>query len=69
MARARHENGRVAESCLQTPEAYTFTAQSAVAIAERVAAGEAKPGFQTPAALFGADFPLELAGVRRSDRS
>ena len=33
--------------------------------AERVLAGEAKPGFQTPSTAFGADFILEFDGVRR----
>jgi len=29
------------------------------------AAGEVKPGFQTPSMAFGADFILEIEGVRR----
>lgn len=47
------------------PEAYDFTALSAVAVAQRVLAGTARSGFQTPARLFGPDFVLELPGVRR----
>jgi len=60
-------NGRTARARLTTPEAYDFTGVTAAAIAKRVAAGEAEPGFQTPARLFGADFVLGFAGVRRED--
>lgn len=33
---------------LKTPEGYTLTVQTSLAIAERVLAGEASPGFRTP---------------------
>jgi short subunit dehydrogenase-like uncharacterized protein len=49
------------------PEVYGFTALTAVAALERVLAGEAKPGFQTPSLAFGPDFVLGLPGVRRED--
>ena len=54
--------------CLQlnTPEAYTLTAQTSVAIAKRVLAGDIEPGFQTPSRVFGADFILQFAGVTRT---
>jgi short subunit dehydrogenase-like uncharacterized protein len=42
--------------CATTPEAYTLTARTSVAIAKRVLAGDVEPGFQTPARLFGSDF-------------
>ena len=60
-------NGRTVRARLTTPEAYDFTGVTAAAIAARVAAGEVEPGFQTPARLFGADFVLGFAGVRRED--
>jgi short subunit dehydrogenase-like uncharacterized protein len=40
--------------------------QTALA-ARCVLLGEAKPGFQTPATAFGADFVLSLPGVKRED--
>jgi short subunit dehydrogenase-like uncharacterized protein len=52
---------------LTGPEGYTFTALTAVAALERVLAGEAKPGFQTPSLAFGPDVVLGLPGVRRED--
>jgi short subunit dehydrogenase-like uncharacterized protein len=50
-----------------TPEAYTFTAHAAVAVAQRVLAGAARPGFCTPALLLGPDFVLALEGIERTD--
>ena len=35
--------------------------------ASRVAAGEDKPGFQTPSLAFGADYILDFDGVTRED--
>jgi short subunit dehydrogenase-like uncharacterized protein len=52
---------------LVTPEAYTFTGMAGAAVAERVLGGAIEPGFQTPAALLGADFVLSMPGVLRED--
>ena len=60
-------HGRRVRARLEGPEAYNFTALSATAAAKRVLAGQAKPGFQTPATVFGPDFVLEVPGVKRSD--
>lgn len=59
--------GRVAASRLTTPEAYTLTAETAIAISKRVLSGDVEPGFQTPARLFGPNFILGFAGVSRAD--
>jgi short subunit dehydrogenase-like uncharacterized protein len=67
-ARIHGEARRGAErvrSLMVTSEAYTFTAISAGAVVERVLAGDLRPGFQTPAALFGADFALSLGATRQ----
>lgn len=48
------------------PNGYAFTARSAVEIARRVLDGAARPGFRTPAGIFGADLVLEL-GFSRED--
>lgn len=61
------ETGGRVQSRLRTPDGYTLTALTAVAAAEKVLAGGAKPGFQTPSRAFGADFILEIAGVERED--
>lgn len=67
VARAEDASGARVESRLVTPEAYTFTAHAAVAVAERVLAGAARPGFCTPARLLGPDFVLGLEGTERID--
>jgi short subunit dehydrogenase-like uncharacterized protein len=59
--------GRQAVARLATPEGYTLTALTAVAAVAKVLGGSARPGFQTPSLAFGADFVLEIEGVRRED--
>jgi len=66
---AEDDRGRRAVSRLRTPEAYTFTARASLAALERVLAGEAPEGFQTPASAFGPDFVLGIEGVERHDDS
>jgi short subunit dehydrogenase-like uncharacterized protein len=59
--------GGRAVSRLRTPEAYTFTGMSALAVAQRVLAGDLEPGFQTPGRVYGPDFVLSLPGTTRED--
>ena len=60
--------GRKAVSRLHGPEAgVIWTARSALAAVQKVLAGNASPGFQTPALAYGADFVLECEGVTRED--
>ncbi len=54
-------------SRLRGPEGYTLTALTALAVVERVLAGHAPAGFQTPSRVFGPDFVLEVKGVTRED--
>jgi short subunit dehydrogenase-like uncharacterized protein len=61
------EEGRRARSRLATVDGYTFTARASLAIVERVLAGQARPGFQTPAKAFGPDLALEVEGTTRED--
>jgi short subunit dehydrogenase-like uncharacterized protein len=67
VAEAEDRAGRRAVSRLFSPDQYTFTAGSALALVERVLAGDLAPGFQTPARVYGADFVLGLEGVTRED--
>ena len=66
-AEDRYRRGKRAR--LHTPDGYSFTPLSALAIAQRVLAGDSPPGFQTPAGAYGPDFILDLPGVRREDAS
>ena len=64
---ATDRDGRRAVARLAGPQSYTLTALTALAAAERVLAGGAIPGFQTPSRAFGADFILAIPGTRRDD--
>ena len=55
------EDGTVVRSILETVNGYTFTTIAAAEAARRVLSGEARPGFQTPAGLFGAGFAETIA--------
>jgi short subunit dehydrogenase-like uncharacterized protein len=60
-------SGQRVQARLRTPEGYTLTAHTAVLLAEKILAGNAKPGFQTPALAYGPDLILEVEGVSRED--
>jgi short subunit dehydrogenase-like uncharacterized protein len=65
---AEAESGaRVARARIETPSGYETTRLAGIEAARRILAGEVKPGFQTPATAFGADFVLSLPGVKRED--
>ncbi len=59
--------GRRAVSRVRTPDGYATTALSAIACIERVLAGHALAGVQTPSTAYGADFILGIPGVARED--
>ena len=67
VAEGEDESGKIVRSRLETPEAYALTVQTSLAVVDRVIAGKAKPGFQTPSKAFGADLALEMPGTRRID--
>lgn len=60
---ARAADGTTVVSRLETPEGYTLTARTAVAIAGRVLEGDAPLGFQTPAKAYGKDLITSIEGV------
>jgi short subunit dehydrogenase-like uncharacterized protein len=64
---ARNKTGQTVRSLLRMPEGYSLTAATAFDTARRVAAGEVKPGFQTPSLAFGANYILDFEGVTRED--
>jgi short subunit dehydrogenase-like uncharacterized protein len=55
------DQGQVVRSLLDTVNGYTFTAMAAAEAGRRILAGEARPGFQTPARLFGNGFAQTIA--------
>jgi short subunit dehydrogenase-like uncharacterized protein len=64
---AHDAKGGSVRSRLKLPEGYTLTAMTALDIAKRVAAGEFKPGFQTPSLVYGPDYILGFDGVTWED--
>ncbi len=58
-------HGQKAVSRLVGPEAYDFTVMTALAIVDRVLAGDIQPGFHTPAQVYGADFVVNMPNVKR----
>ena len=67
VAEASSPSGQRVTSRMRTPEAYTLSARTAAAIAERTLAGDVEFGFQTPGRVYGADFILQFNGVSRED--
>ena len=67
VGQARNKMGQTVRSRLRTPEGYSLTAATAFDAARRVAAGDTKPGFQTPSRVFGSDYILSFDGVTCED--
>jgi short subunit dehydrogenase-like uncharacterized protein len=61
------EDGTVVRSVLDTVNGYTFTTIAAAEAARRVVGGEQRPGFQTPAMLFGDGFAETIADTMIED--
>ena len=66
-AEAIGRSGRAAKATLSTPDAYDFTANSALEISSRITALPVALGLVTPSEAFGADFVLSLPGCSRMD--
>lgn len=60
---AEDSRGRLAWGRMVSPEAYTLSAISAVAVAARALDGDVEAGFQTPSRVYGAGFAATLPGV------
>jgi short subunit dehydrogenase-like uncharacterized protein len=63
------EAGNQATCRMRTPHSYTLTAIASLMVVERVLAGDAPPGYQTPARAYGPDFVLGIEGVTRTDEA
>lgn len=55
--------GRCVQAAMSTPGGYRFTVHAALECLGRVLAGQARPGFVTPAKAFGSALALSLPGV------
>jgi short subunit dehydrogenase-like uncharacterized protein len=66
---ATDDAGQRVVSRLRGLDGYTLTVIAALAVVERVMAGDAPPGFQTPSTGYGPDFVLALEGMIREDEA
>ncbi len=57
-------DGGIVRAVIETVNGYTFTPLAAIEAARRVLAGESRPGFETPARLFGDGFAETIPGTR-----
>ncbi|MFI7211481.1 saccharopine dehydrogenase family protein [Micromonospora maritima] len=64
---ARDDAGTVVEAALTGPDAYRYSAHTAVELLARTAAGEAPPGFRTPAEVHGPAIALTTPGTALRD--
>lgn len=60
-------DGTVARSVIETVNGYSYTPLAAVEAARRVLGGERRPGFETPAKLFGVGFAQIIDGTQITD--
>ena len=60
-----NDNGQKVEARLFCPDAYSLTAFTCLLITQKILNEAFKTGYQTPAAVYGADLIMEIAGVRR----
>ncbi|MFS9605676.1 hypothetical protein Q6241_31675, partial [Klebsiella pneumoniae] len=60
-------DGTVVRSVIETVNGYSYTPLAAVEAARRVLGGERRPGFETPAKLFGMGFAQTIAGTQITD--
>lgn len=65
--KAWNKAGKNVQARLRGPDGYTLTALTALSITRKVLDGNWKPGFQTPAGLYGPGLILEVEGTRRED--
>jgi short subunit dehydrogenase-like uncharacterized protein len=61
------EDGAIVHSVLDTVNGYTFTPLAAAEAARRILSGEHRPGFRTPAELFGNGFAETIADTTIRD--
>lgn len=65
--KVKNAQGEERVSRIVTASGYALTAQTAVSIAEKIIAGNLKPGYQTPSMAYGAGLILEIPGTTRTD--
>jgi short subunit dehydrogenase-like uncharacterized protein len=63
----QNPDGDRAVARVRGPHTYALTVETALACARRALSGDAEPGFQTPAGVYGPDLILDVDGVEREN--
>ncbi len=58
--------GRRVSATMKVKDGYTLTAHSSLLVAQKVLAGNFKPGYQTPAVVYGEDLIMEVPDTKRT---
>lgn len=64
---ASNDTNQKVSARMVCPEGYTLTAMSSLIICKKVLNGNFQSGYQTPAAVYGAELILEIPGVSREN--
>jgi short subunit dehydrogenase-like uncharacterized protein len=62
---AKNLKGETATARMTCPDGYTLTMQTILLITQKVLQGNFKPGYQTPASVYGEDLIMEAPNVKR----
>lgn len=67
LAEVTERSGRTIRARIDTPNGYTFTQLSSVEVARRAATGTVRPGFQSPAAVYGHELATSIVTTTITD--
>ncbi|MFC7376880.1 saccharopine dehydrogenase family protein [Brachybacterium sp. GCM10030268] len=67
LAEVTEHRGKTVRARIDTPNGYTFTQLSSVEVARRAAAGEVRPGFQSPASVYGHQLATSIYSTTITD--
>jgi short subunit dehydrogenase-like uncharacterized protein len=62
--KVQNENGDTKEALLEAPEGYVLTAEMSIQITQKLINGNIRPGYHTPAGLFGHELILEIPDTK-----
>ena len=60
-----NNKGEKVTARMRCPDGYTLTMHASLLIAQKILAGNIKPGYQTPGSAYGENLVLEIPGVKR----
>lgn len=64
--KVHNATGKTVSATMKMKDGYTLTAHSSLLIAQKILAGNFKPGYQTPAAVYSEDLIMEVPDTKRT---